>query len=346
MPDASPRSFISRLQPAPVGGGFAMDDYWVWCGSAVEGEDGLWHMFAARWPRRLPFFEGYLTHSEVVHAVSPTPCGPYTFRDIALPPRGEKFWDGQMTHNPTIHKSGDTYLLFYIGTTYPGPQLPIPEPGTEAHRLHKSPAGTYDRIRIGMATSKSLNGPWERSDRPVFQPDAPGKWDGSIVTNPAPCVRGDGKILLIYRANAPGGLRLGVALADDFRSPFRRLLDEPIPTFTDDFHVEDPFVWWEKDHYEMLAKDLRGKITGEIYSGAHAYSADGIDWKLFDAPQAYSRTVRWDDGTVTYQGALERPSLLFHRGKPVCLLAATGDGPGGFNHCTRTWNIAIPIAPD
>ena len=29
--------FRSRIQPAPVGGGFAMDDYWVWCGSPAKG---------------------------------------------------------------------------------------------------------------------------------------------------------------------------------------------------------------------------------------------------------------------------------------------------------------------
>ena len=28
------------LLPAPVGGGFSRNGYWVWCGSVIRGEDG------------------------------------------------------------------------------------------------------------------------------------------------------------------------------------------------------------------------------------------------------------------------------------------------------------------
>lgn len=56
---AGPTSFKDRVLPAPVGGGFAMDGYWVWCGSVIKatgrGEDGKYHMFASRWPRGLSF---------------------------------------------------------------------------------------------------------------------------------------------------------------------------------------------------------------------------------------------------------------------------------------------------
>ena len=71
-------AFIDRILPAPVGGGFVMEDYWVWCGSVIQGEDGQYHMFASRWPGSLPFFDGYKVGSEVVRAVSGTPEGPYT----------------------------------------------------------------------------------------------------------------------------------------------------------------------------------------------------------------------------------------------------------------------------
>ncbi|SDM33355.1 hypothetical protein SAMN05421820_103556 [Pedobacter steynii] len=39
-------SLPERMLPAPVKGGFSMDDYWVWDPSVVKGEDGLYHMFA------------------------------------------------------------------------------------------------------------------------------------------------------------------------------------------------------------------------------------------------------------------------------------------------------------
>jgi len=67
-------------------------------------------------------------------------------------------------------------------------------------------------------------------------------------------------------------------------------------------------------------------------------------WALSNPPKAYSRRVRWDDGSVTEQGALERPQLLLQEGRPTHLFAAAGDGPGGFDHCTRTWNLVIPLA--
>jgi hypothetical protein len=45
------RAFIDRLLPAPVTGGFAMEDFWVWCGSVIQGPEGKYHMFASRWPK-------------------------------------------------------------------------------------------------------------------------------------------------------------------------------------------------------------------------------------------------------------------------------------------------------
>jgi hypothetical protein len=58
--------------------------------------------------------------------------------------------------------------------------------------------------------------------------------------------------------------------------------------------------------------------------------------------------VVWDDGSVTVQGSLERPQLLFHDGgagiaHATHLFCATGDGPGGFRNATRTWNMVLPL---
>jgi len=335
-------SFIGRLAPAPKIGGFAQEDYWVWCGSVIRGEDGRFHMFASRWPKALPFFAGYLTHSEVVRAVADTPEGPYDFREVVLPARGPEHWDGQMTHNPTIHRVGEVYLLFYIGSTYAGEK---PE-AAEVRRLGRALpqcGECYGNIRIGLAAANSVYGPWRRLDQPILRP-RPGKWDSSVVTNPAPCVRPDGSILLYYRSNTPDGLRIGLAGAENYQATFRRRVDDPVLTFPAG-HVEDPFVWWARDHYELIAKDMTGEICGEKGAGIHALSPDGVGWTLADPPKAYSRRVVWADGSVTEQGALERPQLLLREGLPTHLFAATGDGPGGFDNSTRTWNVAIPLAP-
>ena len=332
-------AFLDTIRPAPVGGGFSMEDHWVWCGSVIRGDDGTYHMFAARWPKRFPFFDGYLTYSEVVHATSDTPEGPYAFQSVVLPARGEEFWDGWMTHNPTVRKCGEEYLLFYIGSTYTGPR---PEPNEFIDSKSPKAGECYPNIRIGLATARSPWGPWERKDEPILHP-RPGKWDGSVVTNPAPCVLHDGGILLYYRSNTPDGLRIGAAKAASSGDTFERVSDDPVLHLEGGNFVEDPFVWQTEDGFEMLAKDMTGGITGEKHAGVHAVSDDGLLWRLGDSPKAYSRRVVWDDGTVTVQGSLERPQLLFHDGEPTHLFAATADGPGGFENATRTWNMVIPL---
>ena len=334
-------AFIDRLLPAPVDGGFRMKDYWVWCGSTTRGHDGKYHMFAARWPKELPFFDGYKVYSEIVRAVSDRPVGPYAFQEVVLPARAATFWDGQMTHNPTIHKHGSTYLLFYIGATYT-------EPKPTAAELHAGtttkPAESYAAIGIGLATAPAVTGPWTRRDSPILEP-RPGKWDSTIVTNPAPCILEDGRILLLYRSNTPNGLRLGAAMAAGPDEPFLRIHDDPVLIFEGGNHVEDPFVWRAGDHLELLAKDLTGGITGEVNAGIHATSTDGIDWQLMDPPKAYTRAILWDDGTTTVQGCVERPQLLIDEadGVPTHIFCATADGPGGFRDASNTWNMVIPL---
>ena len=316
-----------------------MEDFWVWGASVIRGEDGKYHLFASRWPKKCPFFNGYIFYSEIVRAVSDRPEGPFTFQDVVLQERGPDFWDGRVTHNPTIHKHGDTYLLFYIGTTYDG-EGPTPEelvdPVSPEIQLLKS--RTYGKIRIGLAESKSVLGPWARKDKPVLLP-RPGKWDDNVTTNPAPCVADDGSILLIYRSNAHGkGTRLGVAKADGLGEPFQRLRDDHL-----DLHVEDPYLWWADDHYEMIAKDQSGSLTGEFHAGVHATSKDGMEWIVSQPAKAYSRHIQWDDGTETALGNFERPQLLIQNGKPVCLYCAAADGSGRFKNMSRTWNVATPL---
>ncbi len=334
-----PTAFIDKLEPSVKNGGFEMNGYWVWGASVIRGEDGKYHMFASRWPKKYPFFNGYIFYSEVVRAVSDKPEGPFSFQEVVLKPRGSQYWDGRVTHNPTIHKSGDTFLLYYIGTTYDG-DGPVPEllGDTLSAEISSFKNKTYSNLRIGLATSKSIFGPWERRDEPILKPRS-GKWDDNVTTNPAPCVADDGSILLVYRSNVPGkGTRLGVAKAKSWEQPFERIRDDYM-----DFHVEDPYIWWAGNHYEMIAKDQSGNLTEEFQAGVHATSKNGIDWQISEPPKAYSRTIHWDDGTSVNLGSFERPQLLIEKGKPICLYCATGDGPGGFDNATRTWNVATPF---
>ncbi|MBC2602705.1 glycoside hydrolase family protein [Puniceicoccus vermicola] len=332
------RGLFSRILPVPKNGGFRMDGYWVWCGSVIRGEDGLYHMFASRWPTNLPMFSGYVLNSEIVRAVSVAPEGPYQFADRVLPDSPPEAWDGRMAHNPTVHRCGDKFLLFYIGSTFAGP-LEQDDPDEAGEQVKQSYAG----IRIGLAISSSVKGPWKILSKPILEP-RPNHWDANIVTNPAPCVREDGSIILYYRSNTPDGLRIGVAGADFYEGPYRRLSEDPVLRFEGGDYVEDPYVWWAGNHYQMLAKDMLGGITGEYHAGAHFHSSDGLLWEPMKPAKAYSRNITWTDGSTEKLGSLERPQLLFdEEGEPICLFVAAADGPGGFRNANNTWNLAIPF---
>jgi len=336
-----------RMLPAPVNGGFRMEGYWVWCGSVIKGEDGRYHMFASRWPKDQKMHPGWLLNSEVVRASSDTPEGPYTFEEVVLPARGAQYWDGRMTHNPHITKSGDTYVLYYTGSTHPfedpTEEVGLNDPIVIVARANK---------RIGIATSKSVFGPWKRRDAPVL-PTRPDHFDSLLTSNPAPCIREDGSVVLMYKSRAykkppyvgllHGDMMLSVANADRYDSVYVRDQEEALFP-PEKIHLEDPFIWYAGDHYEMIVKDMNGNVCGEKYGGVHGFSADGVHWEVNPNELCYTRNILWDNGEVRTMGNLERPFILFdENGKMTHLFFATSDGTRGFYDATQTWNMCIPL---
>ena len=329
--------------PAPMDGGFRMENYWVWCGSVIRGEDQRFHMFASRWPKWLPMHPGWLAASEIVRAVSDTPEGPYEYQETVLPARGAEYWDGRSTHNPHIVKHGDTYLLYYMGSTHP---LPEPVPGDEFGLDDPRCIVARANKRIGLATSNSIFGPWKREVTPLL-PTRPGHFDSFLISNPAPCVHDDGSVLLIYKArqyegNVHGNMTIGAAYAEHWSGPYHVISDKPVFP-PEKIHIEDPFLWHTKGGYELIAKDMDGQLTGERHGGIHTLSVDGLNWELCADPRAYSRTLRWEDGVIRTMGNLERPFLLFQDGVPTHLFAAVSDGKQGFSDAKNTWNMVIPL---
>ena len=328
------------------GGGFRMDGYWIWCGSVIKAEDGRYHMFASRWPRDITFHPGWMTSSEVVRAVADRAEGPYVFQQVVLPARGAEYWDGRSTHNPSITRHGDTYILFYMGSTHPfddpvrGVALALTDPRAIVARANK---------RIGIATAKRVEGPWTRYDRPVLD-TRPGTFYSFLTSNPSPVVHEDGSVLLMFKSRRYEGVRhsgmmLGVARARHYLGPYQVVGDQPVFAADRFGEVEDPFVWRSADGYEMIAKDMTGALVGERHAGVHARSQDGVAWRLAERPKAWTRSLRWDDGTTQTMGQLERPFLLIEGGRPTYLFAAAGNGPGGFDKMTETFNVAVPLVP-
>ncbi|CAA6694437.1 Unannotated [Lentimonas sp. CC11] len=331
--------FKGNLEPAPVNGSFKMKDYIIWGASVTKGDDGNYYMFASRWPKSVGM-GNWVTNSEVVLASSDNAEGPYTFEKVILPPRGPEFWDGMMTHNPTIQRHDGKYILFYIGTTY---DFEIP-----SSRVSRELYGqVWNRKRIGVAVADSPFGPWQRFDEPILQP-RPGQWDGAIISNPAPVVREDGSVLLIYKSapvpyparNKNRALHFGVAQAPHYLGPYSRVNGGQKIEIegAKDAHVEDAYVWEANGHYHMVAKVFSKSLTGETGAGFYSYSKDGIKWILPEDPKAYSRSVVFSDGTTRTQKKLERPQVLFEEGAPTHVFFATANPTGGDIH-----NLVIPL---
>lgn len=342
-------NLFERIDASPVDGGFQMADYWVWGSSVVKGEDGLFHMFVSRWPKKLPFHPGWMVASEVVHAVSETPEGPYQFSDVALSARGAQYWDGQSIHNPRVLKHKDTYVMFYMGSTHPFEDitdtkvLTLSSPYTIVGRSNK---------RIGIATSKSPYGPWERRDTPVLE-TKPDTFYSFLTSNPAPWINEDGSVVLIFKSRKyneqfpyHSSMMIGLATADHYEGTYEVAVKEPIFGRDKVGEIEDPFIWKDQSGYHLIAKDQLGDITKKKHSGVLAHSHDAIHWQLDDEPLAYVKKIQWSDGAVIEMGQLERPFGLIQDGKLTHLFFATMDGPGGFGNSTKSWNMVVPLKPE
>ena len=150
---AQSNEFYDRLLPAAADGGFRMEGYWVWCGSVIKGEDGKYHMFASRWPKPPGFGPYWLTNSEIVHAVSELPAGPYTFSDVALP-LGPGILDGQRR---TSAKGNTGHVRSITRAQHTGPTAerrnPIRKRIRQSSKSHQTsasalqPQSTYARER-------------------------------------------------------------------------------------------------------------------------------------------------------------------------------------------------------
>lgn len=341
----SKNELFHHLGQAPRTPAFESEGYWVWGSSVVKGEDGKYHMFVSRFPKSLPFHPGWMIASEIVHATSDTPEGPYKFSDIALPARGAQYWDGRSTHNPRILKYKNKYYLIYMGSTHPfaNPtyeQLTLDSPWCTIGRSNK---------RIGLAVADSPYGPWKRFDEPILK-TKPNTFYSFLVSNPSPIIQEDGSVMMIFKGrtyigdNKFSDMALGMAYAPSIEGPYKVLnADQPIFQVNGQGEAEDPFLWKDNKGYHAIFKDHVSKFTGEQGGGVMAHSKDGIRWTVDKDPKAYSRTVEWEDGKVEMQGQLERPFLLFENGKATYAFFATMNGPGGFENATKSWNMVIPI---
>lgn len=325
-------NFSEALQSVPKTAKFINSDWFIWGSSMVKStKDRKYHLYYSRWPKRLGM-SAWVTHSEIAHAVSDSPFGPFEFKDVALTNRGRKYWDGAVTHNPTIHFFSGKYYLYYMGTTG----------DTTAENQYWE---HRNKQQIGVAVAESPYGPWQRFDTPLISVSADStSFDALMVSNPSVTRMTDGNYLMVYKAVAKklpmpkGGPVVHLtAIAKNPNGPFVKQM-KPIFTAKDaEFPAEDPYVWRQGDFYYAIVKDMYGAFTDIGRSLVLFYSNDGMNWKLAENPLVSKIEINWENDTVQKVLALERPQLFFENGKPIALLCAVNE-----TH-DHSFNVQIPL---
>ena len=313
---AKESQFCKSLEP--VGRILESEGYYVWCNTPIYDEQGKVHVFYSRWPQKFGM-SGWISQCEIAHAVAEKPEGPYTFKEVVLAPR-QGFFDATTCHNPHIQKVDDTYCLFYMGNSN----------------------GKTNTKRVGLATSKSLNGPWQRRNMALLDVGHAGSWDDHCTTNPAFLVHPTGEFWLYYKSwntdeyvNPPAGSKIrgnrkyGLAKAQTPIGPYKKYAANPVVDFSvrgNNEQLEDAFVWYADSTFYMIARDM-GFYNHKL--GLIFTSHDGLKWS--EPEIAYYGTNHYlkqppAPKHLKRYGRFERPQLLMKNGKPAYLFTTSQGG--------------------
>lgn len=308
----TPLDLNSKLEALSEDGIFRAADYYNWGASIIKGEDGLYHLFYSRWPRTNTF-NGWLTKSEIAHATSQQPTGPWTYKETVLQGRGEGYWDAYTAHNPKIKYFDGKYYLYYIATNtgqevFTKEDLCINKEKSIAPAVWKV---LRSNQRSGVAVSSSLNGPWQRSNAPIIEPTGP---ISTIAVNPAISKGQDSTYYLIVKGDKPNEKRFirnqAIATATSPTGPFTM---QPNPVIGN-LDTEDISMWYDE-------------ASGNFYAVFHAHSfiglmqsADGLNWEKAEHYKITDKNIRMKEGTTLVTARMERPFVYIENNKAVVLL--------------------------
>merc|ERR1711865_774181 len=254
----------------------------VWGGhAALNSTSGAWHWLGGVYEPGVPV-SSWETSALAGHASQRTQnghvVGKYTFDQIVVQPSaGYAFDNGSigcpyLVANPNPwHNHSDAWLLFYTG-----------------YAAVENPA--HGR-KVGVAYAASLEGPWVKWGRPVFEPGEPGTWDSSSVSAVGPFVLPNGTVMLSYKGLAShdasdptrectdgsGHPCTGVVVAGHWSGPYRRLTTSPLLDTEDTsiFPSASSADGWHMMYHCVRCTTQMGKCNGDC-SAVHAFSADGV----------------------------------------------------------------------
>lgn len=289
------------------------DDEWTWGMAPIYGEGGKLHIFNSVIPRK----GSWIKHSKIVHWTADSVEGPYTLV-------GDLFVSDEASyHNPQVSKVDDTYVLVFL--------------------LNRYNDANGSKQEVGIATAKSLNGPWTESPHnPIIA--AAGKMNGHQIihaSNPTFVKAPDGKYRIYFKSMTDAlpmrkaFREISLAESDKIEGPYVNYENNPIISYAEHkLDIEDPYAFFYNDMYYMILEDRRGVknlLEGnpipqdEIKNGGYRpgliyQSKDGIDWGI---PKVGYLTNELYFGDKLARS--ERPSILWKDGKPECLFLSCHD---------------------
>ena len=320
-------NFKERMGKVSENSIFKMDGYFVWCGSMVKGDDGLYYLYFSFWEKTGEFNIDWVIHSKIGYAVSDNPYGGFKYKGVALSGSGQG-WDADAVHNPAVIKYDGKYYMYHMGNY-----------GNGEFWNHRN------NQRIGVSVAENPNGPWLHCKEPLVDISSD-SFDSLMTSNPSVTVGGDGKFYMIYKGVTDNGkppiggaVVCGIAVSDSPLGPFKKYGKPIMVNPEHDWSVEDAFIWYENERFYVLAKDYQGYFTKAGKGQTALFSSkDGFDWKACENPLAYLNELCFEDYVMPLH-RMERPQIFFEDGKPKVLLCACMPN----EDAKDTFNISIPL---
>jgi len=327
--------FKDRLLSISEDNIFKTEGYYNWGASIIKSDDGKYHAFYSRWKKELKF-TAWLTHSEIAHAVSDHPAGPWKYKETVLISHGPGHWDAITAHNPKIKYFEDKYYLYYVSTNL-GNKKYTEEDLIEIARVgytHPDWAILRPNQRTGVAVSNSLNGPWIRMAQPLIEPSGP---IATLTVNPAITRGKDGKYYLVVKGDKPNEVRFirdqAMAISDSPTGPFE-IQPNPVIDYMD---TEDMSIW-----YDASRDYFYGVFHAHSFVGMVS-SKDGIEWKKATEYSLQAKMIKQSDGSFLYPDRMERPYIFIENGEPSVLSMAVKKGDESYTVFIPVEKKTIPI---
>jgi len=317
-----------KILPVTDSNVFRDPNYYNWGCSIIKSKDGKYHLFYSRWPREYGFYS-WLTHSEIAHAVSEKPEGPYTYVETVIKGRGYGHWDAITVHNPKIKYFEGKYYLYYIGT-HSGERVLSDNELIETAKTgysHPNWSILRNNQRTGVAISGSLSGPWERLDHPIVEPAGP---ITTLTVNPAICRGPDGTYFMIVKGDKPDEKRFirnqALAISKTPVGPF----EIESKAVIDNMDTEDVSMWYDPIRNRFYAVFHAHNYIGMITSD------NGYNWESAKYAEVTTKSVSFADGRILIPDRMERPFIYIEENIPVILAVAVKKG-------NDSYTVFIPL---